>query len=85
MKISNPTAKRYHDDWWSRISREGDPIRRTHLVTEAFVAGWNAGIAKAASIADAHPHLPDADADCLDAQGCCEAIAGTIGEQVERT
>jgi hypothetical protein len=84
MKIANPAAQRAYKEWWSRLSREGDPIRRAKLVTEAFIAGWSAAVARAASIAGAHPHKPDADSDCLDAQGCCEAIAGEIGELVER-
>jgi hypothetical protein len=35
-------------------------------------------IEDAARIADHHPHLPGADPNCLDAQGCCEMIAGQI-------
>jgi hypothetical protein len=29
--------------WWSEISRQGDPLRRHNLTSEAFVAGWCAG------------------------------------------
>ena len=33
---------------------------------------------EAARIVDQHPHLPDADSGCLDAQGCCEMMAAQI-------
>ena len=44
MKIDDPDIKAAHSACWTKICRQGDPIRRPNLSTEAFIAGWNAGI-----------------------------------------
>jgi len=31
-----------YEAWWRDLTRRGDPSRRPHLTTEAFVAGWKA-------------------------------------------
>ena len=37
--------RRAWDEWWRIISRRGDPLRRPDLASEAFEAGYLAGIA----------------------------------------
>lgn len=39
--------------WWSDICTQGDPLRRPNLASEAFTAGYRAGIERAAALAAA--------------------------------
>lgn len=33
-----------YDKWWTGLTLQGDPIRRPHLIDEAFMAGWTAAM-----------------------------------------
>lgn len=79
------SSKNAHDAWWRGLTRQGDPIRRPHLVREAFHAGYEIAKAEGAAhevlvcLADAvirdYENLEDrapTDADCQ----MCTAGAG---------
>lgn len=59
------------DAWWRDLTRRGDPARRPHLTSEAFVAGWEA----AHSDSDEIKHLRQELAKSQDAVDYYYALA----------